>query len=115
MDAAQQLAAEEGVEASVVDLRSLAPWDRELVLDVVRRTGKVLVVHEDSVTGGVGAEIAATIASESFRDLDAPVRRVGCSGCPGAVRADAGRSGPPEYGRDPCRDERSCTLLTHTG
>jgi 2-oxoisovalerate dehydrogenase E1 component beta subunit len=82
MDAAQQLAAEEGVEASVVDLRSLAPWDRELVLDVVRRTGKVLVVHEDSVTGGVGAEIAATIANEAFHDLDAPVRRVGAADVP---------------------------------
>lgn len=82
LDAARQLAAEEGVEATVVDLRSLAPWDRELVLDVVRQTGKVLVVHEDSVTGGVGAEIAAAIADEAFRDLDAPVRRVGAADVP---------------------------------
>jgi pyruvate/2-oxoglutarate/acetoin dehydrogenase E1 component len=48
----------------------------------VRKSGKVLIVHEDSVTGGVGAEIAATIADESFHDLDAPVRRVGAADVP---------------------------------
>ncbi|MBK7256350.1 MAG: alpha-ketoacid dehydrogenase subunit beta [Ignavibacteriae bacterium] len=82
LDAAERLAAEDGMEAAVVDLRSLMPWDKDRVLEAVRQSGKVLVVHEDAVTGGVGAEIAATIASESFRDLDAPVRRVGAADVP---------------------------------
>ena len=82
LDAAERLAAEDGMEAAVVDLRSLMPWDKDRVLEAVRQSGKVLVVHEDAVTGGVGAEIAATIANESFRDLDAPVRRVGAADVP---------------------------------
>jgi pyruvate/2-oxoglutarate/acetoin dehydrogenase E1 component len=61
----------------VVDLRTLAPWDRDTVAESVRRTGKLLVVHEDVVTGGFGAEVAAWAASELFADLDGPVRRVG--------------------------------------
>ncbi len=82
LDAARQLAADDGMEAAVLDLRSLMPWDKDRVLEAVRQTGKVLVVHEDAVTGGVGAEIAATIADESFHDLDAPVRRVGAADVP---------------------------------
>lgn len=82
IEAAQRLAAEEGAEAAVVDLRSLMPWDKDLVLETVRQSGKALVVHEDAITGGIGAEIAATIADESFRDLDAPVRRVGAADVP---------------------------------
>ncbi len=61
---------------ALLDLRTIIPWDREAVLDSVRCTGKVLIVHEDSLTGGFGAEIAAVIASECFTDLDAPVRRL---------------------------------------
>ena len=61
----------------MIDLRSLRPWDRDLVLDSVRRTSRVLVLHEAGLTGGLGAEIAATIADEAFMHLDAPVRRVG--------------------------------------
>jgi 2-oxoisovalerate dehydrogenase E1 component len=75
--AANALAEEGAGEVEVIDLRSLRPWDRELVLDSVRRTSRVLVLHEAAVTGGLGAEIAATIADEAFMDLDAPVRRVG--------------------------------------
>jgi len=77
VSAADTLAAEEGGEVEVIDLRSLRPWDRGLVLDSVRRTSRVLVLHEAGLTGGLGAEIAATIADEAFMDLDAPVRRVG--------------------------------------
>ena len=69
-------AAAEGLSADVIDLRTLMPWDREMVLDSVRRTRRCLVVHEDLRTGGFGAEIAAVVADEAFLDLDAPVARV---------------------------------------
>ncbi|HEX2804316.1 MAG TPA: transketolase C-terminal domain-containing protein [Sphingomicrobium sp.] len=69
-------AAAEGVGADVIDLRTLMPWDREMVLESVRRTRRCLIVHEDLRTGGFGAEIAAVVADEAFLDLDAPVARV---------------------------------------
>ena len=69
-------AAAEGSSADVIDLRTLQPWDREMVLESVRRTRRCLIVHEDLRTGGFGAEIAAVIADEAFLDLDAPVARV---------------------------------------
>ena len=65
-----------GIAADVIDLRSLAPWDRELVLSSVRRTRRCLIVHEDTLTAGTGAEIAAVVAHEGFFDLDAPVTRL---------------------------------------
>jgi 2-oxoisovalerate dehydrogenase E1 component len=69
-------AAAEGVSADVIDLRTLQPWDKEMVLTSVRRTRRCLIVHEDLRTGGFGAEIAAVVADEAFLDLDAPVARV---------------------------------------
>jgi 2-oxoisovalerate dehydrogenase E1 component len=69
-------AAAEGVSADVIDLRTLQPWDKEMVLGSVRRTRRCLIVHEDLRTGGFGAEIAAVVADEAFLDLDAPVARV---------------------------------------
>ena len=75
LQAAQQ-AAVEGISVEVVDLRTLLPVDRESILASVRKTGKALIVHEDNLTGGYGAEIAAILASEAFNDLDAPVRRL---------------------------------------
>src|ERR1043166_8225234 len=72
-EAAEQV---DGGAVEIVDLRSVLPWDKEAVLDSVRKTSKVLVLHEDTHTGGFGAEIAATIAEEAFEDLDAPVRRL---------------------------------------
>ena len=75
--AADALAAEGAGEVEVIDLRSLRPWDRDAVVDSVRRTSRVLVLHEAGLTGGLGAEVAATIADQAFMDLDAPVRRVG--------------------------------------
>lgn len=82
LQAAERLASE-GIEAEVVDLRTLYPVDRKTILESVKRTGKALVVHEDNLTGGYGAEIAATIADEGFADLDAPVRRLAGPDVPG--------------------------------
>jgi 2-oxoisovalerate dehydrogenase E1 component len=74
--AAKQLALE-GVEAEVLDLRTLSPYDWDAVSASVRKTGRVVVAHEDSLSWGYGAEIAARVAGELFEHLDAPVRRVG--------------------------------------
>src|SRR5689334_491738 len=69
-------AAADGFSADVIDLRTLMPWDKEMVLESVRRTRRCLIVHEDLRTAGFGAEIAAVVADEAFLDLDAPVARV---------------------------------------
>ena len=61
---------------TVLDLRTIIPWDKESILDSVHSTGKVLVVHEDTLTSGFGAEISAVIAEEAFAYLDAPIRRL---------------------------------------
>ncbi len=73
---AAQKAAEEGIDVEVIDLRTLYPVDRGTILNSVRKTGKALIVHEDNLSGGYGAEVAATIAEGAFTDLDAPVRRL---------------------------------------
>jgi 2-oxoisovalerate dehydrogenase E1 component len=64
-----------GIE--IIDLRTIVPWDKDAVLESVRKTSKCLIVHEDLLLGGFGAEIAATIVQEAFLDLDAPVQRLG--------------------------------------
>ncbi len=76
LEAAETLAREDGVEAEVVDLRTLRPLDVATVLASVERTGKALVVHEANRFGGYGAEIAATIAEQGFELLDGPVTRL---------------------------------------
>jgi 2-oxoisovalerate dehydrogenase E1 component len=75
--AARQVAGEDGVETDVLDLRTLSPYDWPAIAESVKRTGRVVVAHEDCISWGYGAEIAARIAGELFEHLDAPVRRVG--------------------------------------
>lgn len=68
---------EAGIDADIIDLRTLLPWDKEAVVASVRKTGKAFILHEDTLTGGIGAEIAAYIAEHCFKYLDAPVKRSG--------------------------------------
>ncbi len=78
----EQAAHDLNASAEIIDLRTLVPWDKVLVLESVRKTGKCLVVHEDILLGGFGAEVAATVAQEAFVDLDGPVMRLGAPSTP---------------------------------
>jgi len=80
--AAAETLAGEGIECTVVDLLTLSPLDKETILETAKATGKVLIVHEDVLTGGLGGEIAAIIAEEAFEYLDAPIRRVAAPDIP---------------------------------
>ena len=81
LEAARRMEAE-GVSVEIIDLRTLNPLDRETMLASVKKNGKVLIVHEDTLTGGFGAELAAIIAGDAFQYLDAPVRRVAAKDSP---------------------------------
>ncbi len=77
LEAAQRLSDEDGFSCEVIDVRTIAPLDKQTILDSVRKTSKAMVVYEDNRTYGAGAEISATIGEELMFELDAPVRRVG--------------------------------------
>jgi 2-oxoisovalerate dehydrogenase E1 component len=74
--------ASEGMDVEILDLRTIVPWDKEAVLRSVKKTNRVLVLHEDGWTCGLGGEIAATISQEAFEFLDAPVERLAVPDCP---------------------------------
>lgn len=76
LEAAERLAQEDGFEAEVIDLRTVAPIDRETIIESAKKTGKVMISHEDTKTGGIGAEVSAIIAEEALFYLDAPIVRV---------------------------------------
>ena len=82
LNVAERLSKESGWEVEVIDLRSLIPLDKETIFESVKKTSKALVVHEDKVFSGFGAEVAATLGTEMFRHLDAPIRRVGSTFTP---------------------------------
>jgi 2-oxoisovalerate dehydrogenase E1 component beta subunit len=75
LEAAETLA-KEGIEAEVIDLRTLLPLDRETIINSVKKTNKLLIVHEDTRTGGIAGEIAALVCEGAFEDLDGPIARV---------------------------------------
>jgi len=99
LEAAETLAAE-GISCEVVDLRSVSPLDTETLLESVKKTGRVCIVHEDNLTGGVGAEVAAIVAKDAFEYLDAPVQRVAALDVPSfpysPTLEDALLPGPPD-------------------
>jgi 2-oxoisovalerate dehydrogenase E1 component len=82
LEAAEKLSKEKGWEAEVIDLRSLIPLDKETIIHSIRKTSRILIVHEDKVFSGFGGELAAMIADEAFESLDAPVKRVGSTFTP---------------------------------
>jgi 2-oxoisovalerate dehydrogenase E1 component len=77
LQAAHQAERQHGIETEIIDLRSLSPYDWEAIAESVRKTSRVIVAHEDMISWGYGAEIAARIADELFDSLDAPVKRIG--------------------------------------
>ena len=79
---AAQQAEKLGVQAEVIDLRTIAPYDWEAIAAAVKRTNRVIIAHEDQLTCGFGAEIAARVADDLFEYLDAPVTRIGAMDTP---------------------------------
>jgi len=94
--AAADALAEEGVSVEVVDLRTVAPLDVDPVLASVHKTGRLVIAHEAVVPFGIGAEVAATVASEAFWDLDAPIERVGAAATPPPYAPELERAWLPD-------------------
>jgi 2-oxoisovalerate dehydrogenase E1 component beta subunit len=82
LEAAEQVAQEDSIETEILDLRTVRPLDTEAILASARKTGKVLIVHEDNLTGGIGGEVAALIAEHAFEYLDGPIIRLAAPDAP---------------------------------
>jgi 2-oxoisovalerate dehydrogenase E1 component len=85
---AAQQAEKDGISAAVFDLRTISPYDWNGIAALVKHTNRVVIAHEDTMTCGFGAEIAARISDELFAELDAPIRRVAAMDCPVAYAPD---------------------------
>jgi 2-oxoisovalerate dehydrogenase E1 component len=85
---AAQQAEKDGVSTKVIDLRTITPFDWDAIAESVKITNRIVIAHEDQLTCGFGAELAARVASDLFEYLDAPVRRVGAMDCPVAYCPD---------------------------
>ncbi|MFO1402648.1 MAG: transketolase C-terminal domain-containing protein [Steroidobacteraceae bacterium] len=95
----EQAVNETGVDAEILDLRTLVPWDRAAVLASVCRTGRCLIVHEDNMTGGFGAEVAAVLAREAFYSLDAPIERLAMPDIPSPHAPELLQAAVPDAAR----------------
>ncbi len=82
LKAADELSQADGIEAEIIDLRTLVPWDKERVVESVKKTNRLLIVHETWRRAGWGAEVAATVQEEAFDYLDAPIGRIGARNVP---------------------------------
>ena len=111
LEAADRLA-KEGVEVEVIDLRTLMPFDKAAIFASLEKTSRVLIVHEDVKTLGIGAELSAVIMEERFDVLDAPVMRRDLSRHPRAVLARARGGQPAERRQDRRRAAHARRLLT---
>ena len=108
---AAQQAEKEGVSVRVIDLRTIMPFDWDAIASAVKDTNRVVIAHEDQLTCGFGAELAARVAGELFEYLDAPVRRVGAMDTPVAYYPDLEEVDPARIGRGAERDPRDGALL----
>jgi len=72
----QKAVEQSGLDIDLIDLRTIRPWDKEMIIESVKKTNRCLIVHEDNISAGFGAEIAAVLANEAFYHLDAPIQRL---------------------------------------
>ena len=108
---AAQQAERQGISVAVVDLRTIIPYDWETIAAYTKKTSRVIVAHEDQLTAGFGAEIAARISQELFEYLDAPVTRVAVARLPGRLRAGPRGRDPAGLGRRAESDQVACGVL----
>ena len=109
---AAQQAEKDGISAMVIDLRTIAPFDWDGIATAVKRTSRVVVAHEDQLTCGFGAELAARISEHLFEHLDAPVKRVAAKDVAGRLLPGSRRGHPAAGGRRAEGDPRSRAVLT---